>query len=112
MNDENGKKIEKGYRFRSPAPETLKRLEKVNDKFNDVENSLSLLSTNFLLMKQNLENIGNNMKQNVVDIGEQLKQNAEEHKAILAKIDALQKFMYMVMGALIVLQLVLKFISK
>lgn len=64
------------YQRLKPAQETLEKFDKVDKKFDHLENTMNNLSTDFKLMKQTIETIC-----------EKLDQNAEEHKQILSKID-------------------------
>ena len=84
-------RIQTIYQRLKPAQDTLNYMRK-NDE------NVSVLTTNFRLMQKDIQTIC-----------EKLETNTDEHKMILSKIDSLQKFMYMVMGALIILQFLLKF---
>jgi predicted nucleic acid-binding Zn-ribbon protein len=87
-------RIQTIYQRLKPAQDTLNYMRKNDD-------NMAQLTTNFRLMQKDIQNIC-----------EKLETNTEEHKAILTKIDSLQKFMYMVMGALIILQFILKFFTN
>jgi hypothetical protein len=62
---------ENGFRFRSPAKETLDRLLNHDKKFDNLENSMEDLSTKFQLMQKDISTIC-----------DKLDENKEEHKAI------------------------------
>lgn len=63
-----------GYRFRSPAPETLKRLADGDLKFQHFDNCMNDLNTNLKLMQKDIqvicEKLDEHTIQNNKDIGE------------------------------------------
>lgn len=77
--------IQENGQDRPPAKATLTFMHRAENKFDNIENSMNNLSTDFKLMKKDIEHICGVMEQSN-------KQNKEEHDAIMSRLGRIEKF--------------------